>query len=303
MLAIRPPPSSISAMLVTSARRWRTSPASSATVAFSRSPSKSASTSRAPSRQAAPAMARPMPDAAPVTTMTWSRRFRKSATGSAGSKAAAPEGAVASQDEWQVLLVSGPALILRQLQFLLDRIPALARLGLDLHRGGGVLQEHQLILHVLFGAEPPSGRARMTGNQLVPVHRQHLLYRVFCLEGIKVEHAAPGHRTDREEVHREQHLLFQQPHDERAVRMVEADVAQLERRVTEGDRSTGVYDLVRQDRMRVLESDEPLAGAPVSDDRHSGVLEGLAAGDVVEVVVAIDQILDRLARDLLDLID
>ena len=37
--------------------------------------------------------------------------------------------------------------------------------------------------------------------------------------------------------------------------------------------------------------------------RGAGVLECLAAGDVVEVVVAVDQVLDRLVGDLLDLVD
>src|SRR5437879_13106305 len=78
---------------------------------------------------------------------------------------APPEGAVAPQDEREVLLVSGPALVLRQLQLLLDAVPALARLGLGLHRGRCVLQERQLILNVLLGTEPPAGRTGMAGNQ------------------------------------------------------------------------------------------------------------------------------------------
>src|SRR5437660_2718597 len=113
---------------------------------------------------------------------------------------APPEAAVAPQDERQVLLVSGPALVLRQLQLLLDAVPALARLGLGLHRGRCVLQEHLLILNVLLGAEPPAGRTGMAGNPLVPVHRQHFLQRVFCLERIVVDHAAPRHPSDRDEV-------------------------------------------------------------------------------------------------------
>src|SRR6266545_2683343 len=72
---------SISGSRVTSACWYRTSPGSSAAVAFKRAASKSARTSRAPSRLAARAMAWPMPDAAPVMTMTWSRRFRKSDMG------------------------------------------------------------------------------------------------------------------------------------------------------------------------------------------------------------------------------
>jgi hypothetical protein len=37
------------------------------------------------------------------------------------------------------------------------------------------------------------------------------------------------------------------------------------------------------------------------DDDGSGVLECLAARDVVVVMVAVDQIFDRLVRDFLDL--
>ena len=39
------------------------------------------------------------------------------------------------------------------------------------------------------------------------------------------------------------------------------------------------------------------------DDRGPRILERLAAGDVVEVVVAVDHVLDRLVGDLLDLLD
>src|SRR6516162_1129410 len=41
----------------------------------------------------------------------------------------------------------------------------------------------------------------------------------------------------------------------------------------------------------------------VRDDGGSGVLECLAAGDVVIMMIAVDQIFDWLVRDLLDFID
>ena len=85
--------------------------------------------------------------------------------------------------------------------------------------------------------------------------------------------------------------------------MVEADVTQLERRVAERDRPLGIHGLVRQNRVRILQDRQALLGSLVRDDSRASVLEGLAAGDVVEVMVAVDQILDRLARDLLDLVD
>src|SRR5262245_947808 len=40
--------------------------------------------------------------------------------------AATPKSAIAPEDEGQTLLISGPALVFRQLHFFLDRIPALA---------------------------------------------------------------------------------------------------------------------------------------------------------------------------------
>jgi len=64
-----------------------------------------------------------------------------------------------------------------------------------------------------------------------------------------------------------------------------------------------VHRFVGQHRVRILERDEALARSLVRDERGAGVLERLAARDVVEVVVAVDHVLHRLARDLLDLVD
>ena len=55
--------------------------------------------------------------------------------------------------------------------------------------------------------------------------------------------------------------------------------------------------------MRVLQDLEPLGGILMGDHACAGVLERLAACDVIEVDVAVDQILDRLVGDLLDLVD
>src|SRR5919108_3879354 len=69
----------------------------------------------------------------------------------AGSCAAAPQAAVAAQDHRQPVLVARHVRVLRQLQLLLDAIPAAAGLGLGLHRGGGVLQQGQHLLYVVLG--------------------------------------------------------------------------------------------------------------------------------------------------------
>src|SRR5262249_14357037 len=41
----------------------------------------------------------------------------------------------------------------------------------------------------------------------------------------------------------------------------------------------------------------------VSNHGRASILEGFAAGDVIEVVVTVDQVLDRLIGDLLDFVD
>src|SRR6185295_18165713 len=71
----------------------------------------------------------------------------------------------------------------------------------------------------------------------------------------------------------------------------------------EVDGPPGVEGLVGQYRVRVLEHGQALFGPLVGDDGGARVLECLAAGDVVVVVVAVDQVLDRLFRDFLDLVD
>ncbi len=113
----------------------------------------------------------------------------------------------------------------------------------------------------------------------------------------------PGTDADGDEVDREDDLLLGQPHDDGAVRVVQAEVRQLQRGVAERDRPAGIHRLVGQDRVRILEHGQPLGRPLVRDDRGAGVLERLAARDVVEVVVAVDQVLDRLVGDLLDLVD
>ena len=55
------------------------------------------------------------------------------------------------------------------------------------------------------------------------------------------------------------------------------------------------------DRVRILQDLEPRLGAVMRDERRAGVLERLAAGGMVEVVVAVDDVADRLVGDLADL--
>src|SRR5712691_5641890 len=113
-----------------------------------------------------------------------------------GSGAPPPQAAVAPRHEWQVVLVAGPLFVLRQLDLLLRRLPAFPFARRDLHRRRGVLQEGELVLRVLLGPQPVT-RSGMAGDEALPVHRQHLLDRLFRLERIEVDHAAARHRSDR----------------------------------------------------------------------------------------------------------
>ena len=85
--------------------------------------------------------------------------------------------------------------------------------------------------------------------------------------------------------------------------MIEAEVNQLERGSAEGDRSVVVNGLVGNHHVRILDLLEAFLGSLVRDERGAGVLEGFAAGDVVEMVVAVNHVSDRLGRDLLDLVE
>ena len=79
---------------------------------------------------------------------------------------------------------------------------------------------------------------------------------------------------------------------------------QLERRAAELDRAA-LSPIVSSGstRVRIVQRLEALLGAAVRDEGGAGVLERLAAGDVIVVVVAVDQVFDRLVGDLLDLVD
>src|SRR5437879_1117696 len=69
-----------------------------------------------------------------------------------GLGAAAPQAAVAPEDEGHCGLVIGPARVFRQLHLFLRRLPTFPCSRLDLHSFRDVLQEGQLILCVFLGA-------------------------------------------------------------------------------------------------------------------------------------------------------
>jgi hypothetical protein len=85
--------------------------------------------------------------------------------------------------------------------------------------------------------------------------------------------------------------------------MVEAEISQLERGAAELDRFVLIDRLIGKHRVRILNALEALFGFLVRHELGAGVLEWLAAGDVVEMVMAVNHVSDRLVGDLLDLVD
>ena len=108
---------------------------------------------------------------------------------------------------------------------------------------------------------------------------------------------------DRNRVDYEDDFFLRQPHHDVGVGMVEPEIGELQRGAAELDGLGLVEGLVGHHHVGVLGLRQMSLGVLVRDHARAGVLERLAAGDVVEMVMAVDQILDRLVGDLLDLVD
>ena len=86
--------------------------------------------------------------------------------------------------------------------------------------------------------------------------------------------------------------------------MIETVIAQFERGAAELDDAALVaHGFVRQHGVRVFECGEACLGALMGDHFCARVLERLATGNMVKVVVTIDQILDRLVGDFANLVE
>src|SRR5687767_4584501 len=83
--------------------------------------------------------------------------------------------------------------------------------------------------------------------------------------------------------------------------MVEAEIREPQRGAAERNRPIVIYCLVGNNGMGILETFKPFLGFLVRDKGGAGVLKGFTAGYVVEMVMAVNHVPDRLVRDLLDL--
>ena len=80
-------------------------------------------------------------------------------------------------------------------------------------------------------------------------------------------------------------------------------IGQLQRGAAEGDHALVIHHFIGQRRERVLQYSEAFFRPFVRDDDGAGILERFAAGDVVVVVMAVNQVFDRLVGDLFDFVD
>ena len=86
--------------------------------------------------------------------------------------------------------------------------------------------------------------------------------------------------------------------------MVLAEIEQLERGATELDLAAVIVNNeIRNDDVGVLARLDQFLGPPMRDEGGTEVLEGLAAGNVVEVAVAVDHVFDRRLGNLADFRD
>ena len=167
-----------------------------------------------------------------------------------------------------------------------------------------MLLQRDLVLDILLRAQPVTRLARVARDHAVPFHGADLLQRIHGLQREEVDHAKARKAADGHEIDEEDDPVLRQAHHERAVGVIQAGVRELHDLAAEPDDAPGVIDkLVGQRRGRVGQFLEPHFRLLVRDDRGARVLERLAAGDVVEVVVAVNQVFDRLAGDLADFRD
>src|SRR5262245_65405582 len=86
----------------------------------------------------------------------------------------------------------------------------------------------------------------MSRDHAIPVERKYILDRVLIFDRRDVvRHVAVLQGLDRDEIHQKDQLLLRQPHDERTVGMVTADVDEFKRGTAERDHLLLVYNLVR----------------------------------------------------------
>ena len=127
--------------------------------------------------------------------------------------------------------------------------------------------------------EPAVRLSGVARDQTIPIQRRDFGDEGFSFEREEVDHAAARKRTDRDGVDDENDLLLRQPDHQIGIRVIEAEIKQLDRGAAELDGFLVVYRLIRQQCVRVLERSQMLLDLLVRNDCGTGVLERLAAGD------------------------
>src|SRR5436305_625783 len=88
---------------------------------------------------------------------------------------AAPEPAIAPRHHAEAGFVTRQRRVFRELEFLFDRVPALAVLGRFLDLGGCLLHQREHGPGVVLGAEPVVRLARMAWDHAIPIELYHFV--------------------------------------------------------------------------------------------------------------------------------
>jgi hypothetical protein len=157
---------------------------------------------------------------------------------------------------------------------ILQILPVLRRMGLGPHR-------------------------TMTRDQNVELELLDLPDRLDPVRKVRVRKILVRQPRDRDEVDREHGALVGEAHHDQVVRVTAARVDQLHRLATELDGHLVREGDVGHGRWPLLPDDRAL-GVVVCD--HDRLLEHLAAGDVVSVIMAVDHVSDGLLEAFLNLV-
>ena len=151
-----------------------------------------------------------------------------------------------------------------------------------------------MIGHVLLRSHRP-----VTRRQDVEVELLDASQRVHPVRVVRIGEGAEGQAPGRYEIDREQRALLGEEHHDRVVRVVAAHVDELDLLAAELQRHA-VREGDVGHRGRAAFADDRGLGPLVRNHRR-GVGEDLAAGAVVGVVVAEDEVLDGPVEPLVDL--
>ena len=127
----------------------------------------------------------------------------------------------------------------------------------------------------------------MARNETLPIHRENLLDRFFPFQRVGINHGETWEASDWQKVYDKNDLFLRKSHDQRAVRVIAADIRQFQPSASKRDHAAGIADTaIGQDRIRLIERREAFLDVLMRNECPTKRLERLAASDVVVMMMA-----------------